>query len=603
MPFRVHYITPARLRLLIALLLVCITLIAYWNSPGCKFIECFDDEDYVLENSFIAKGFTMKSLAWAFSTYRCTNWHPLTWLSHIADYQVYGLDPRGHHVTNILFHVANTLVLFLVLSRMTGAVWRSGFVAALFAVHPLHVESVAWVAERKDVLSTLFWFLTIWAYVCYATRPRVLRYVPVVMAFGLGLMAKPMLVSVPLVLLLLDYWPLQRANLKWRLLLEKLPLLVMSAGSCAITIIAQRSGGAVVGIGDLPVEYRIGNALVSYVKYLLKMLWPSHLAVQYPHPGTALPIWQPIVSLGILVALTVMFIRYRKRQPYLAAGWLWYLITLLPVIGLMQVGAQAMADRYTYVSLLGPFIMLAWGVPDLLGQSRTALRRPLSASAAVLIVVLMVCTWYQVRVWRDTYTLFTHAIKVTHNNASAYCNRGVWLFRQWRYAEAIEDLRKALEIDPTYREGRYDLALALISNGSYRKAADHLLKCLSSGLDTPALRHNLALAYYKLGNLSRAAEECEAALNLDPTFAGAHSLLAAVLYQQNQIDAAISEWRTAARLDPSLAEPHNNLARAYAAKGQYEAAWREVHRYAALGGQQDPQFIADLSKHMPDPGP
>lgn len=582
-------------------MLATITFAAYWQALGCKFIECYDDEDYVTDNVFITRGFTAETVRWAFTTFRCTNWHPLTWLSHMADYRLHGLDPRGHHLTNLLLHIANTLVLFLVLSRMTGAVWRSGFVAALFAVHPLHVESVAWVAERKDVLSTLLLFLTISAYVWYSRRPSLPRYLLIVLFFGLGLLAKPMLVSLPIALLLLDYWPLQRLGLKWRLVWEKIPLLLMSAGACAMTIVAQKSGGAVVGMGDLPLRFRLGNALVAYVRYLMKMFWPDNLSTIYPHPGADLPVWQPALAFATLAVMSFLFLR--SRGPYLVVGWLWYLITLLPVIGLMQVGAQAMADRYTYITLLGPFIMVAWGVPDLLGRLRPSLSRLLPVLGAAIICALAVCTWLQVRVWQDTDTLFSHAIRVTRGNAAAYCNRGVWLFRQGNHEEAVAALSKALELDPTYTEQRYDLALALLAAGKHTEAAAQLLRCLEDGFDTPGVHHNLALAYYNLGNLDLAASECQAALEMQPESPAAHSLFGAVLFAQRSVDAAISEWQIAAQLAPDFAEPHNNLARAYVTKRDYRAAWEAVRRFEALGGQADPRFLADLAKHMPNPTP
>ncbi len=375
-----------RREILICLFLVLATLTVYWQVGNYEFVN-FDDDKYIIENFHVQKGLTRDSVIWAFTATHVSNWHPLTWLSHMLDFQLYGLNPSGHHLTNVFFHLVNTLLLFLVLKLMTGALWRSGLVAALFAVHPLHVESVVWVAERKDVLSTLFWMLTLWAYLGYTKRPGVKRYLVILLAFALGLMAKPMLVTLPFVLLLLDYWPLKRIELgqsaiglpaasqpstiankpgaqAFRLLLEKTPMFVLAAVSSVVTFIVQKSGGAVGALETYPFKIRMANALLSYVIYLKKMIWPQNLAVFYPHPGQSLPMWQAAGAGLLLVVVSIAVIRAGRRYPYLPVGWLWYVGTLVPVIGLVQVGDQAMADRYTYVSLIGLFIVVAWGVPD-----------------------------------------------------------------------------------------------------------------------------------------------------------------------------------------------------------------------------------------------
>jgi protein O-mannosyl-transferase len=591
-----------RLKGLICVLLIVVTLVAYWQVLGCQFITSYDDQDYVTRNPFVSKGLSPGSLRWAFTTFRCSNWHPLTCISHMADRQVYGLDPRGHHLTNLLFHIANALILFLVLSRMTGAVWKSGFVAALFAVHPMHVESVAWVAERKDVLSTFFWLITMYAYILYAKRPSIARYAPVIVAFGLGLMCKPMLVSLPLVLLLLDYWPLDRMNLRWRLVWEKAPLFVMSAAASIVTVIAQGSGGSLAGLGWLSMGFRVENAAISYVAYAVKMVWPSGLSVFYPLNPASLPIWQAVGAILVLASVTVLVLRCGRRWPYVAVGWLWYLITLMPVIGLVQVGWQAMADRYSYITLTGLFIIIAWGIPDLLARRNTTLRRLLPASAVALIVILGACTWFQVAVWRDSYSLFDNAVKVTKDNCLAYNNRGSALVQQGRHEEAINDFSRAIEIQPSYADAHSNLGFSLIAIGQVNQGIGQLLTALRLGFDTPATHSNLAYGYYRLGRFDLATRECLITLRLDPAYSIAHNTLAAILGQQGKLDEAIMHMKSAAELDPDYAEPHGNLATAYFSKGDYVAAWREIHIFESKGGNPAPQFIADLTKRMPDPG-
>lgn len=588
-----------RNKTIICLALIVVTAAAYWQVRTCGFIKLWDDRWYVTTNQHITRGFDSDSLSWAFTTYRCGNWHPLTWLSYIADYRMFGLDPAGYHIINLAFHIANALLLFLLLTRMTGAVWRSAFTAALFALHPLHVESVAWVSERKDVLSAFFWFLTMYGYVLRAKRPRLSLYLPVLVAFGLALMSKPMAVSLPLVLLLMDYWPLKRAGLGWRLIWEKAPLLAMSAGSCIITFVAQRSVGAVVGLGDASFGLRLANALVSYVSYILKMLWPAKLAMLYP-TRTAIPAWQPLAA-GLAMAVVTWFVlRYRKRLPYLAVGWLWYVVTLVPVIGLVQVGLQSMADRYAYLPLIGLYVMVAWGVSDILsGRSRIARNAALAAAAAAL-GVLAVFTWQQVRVWKDSYTVFDHAVKVTEANFLAYHARGVALSARGKTEEAIADFARSVETRPDYGYAHDALGAALIRSGDARGGIDHLLTALRLGRNGPLVHSNLACAYFSLGEVDAAEEQCRLALTLDRQFADAHNLLGLVLYKKGRVDDAAGHFQIASR-DRRYADPHGNLASLYYSKHDYRAAWREIHLFESKGGHPDRQFLADLSRQMPDP--
>jgi hypothetical protein len=393
--------------LCIYLTLALATLAVFWQVLGHDFVN-YDDPDYVYRNPNVQSGITLSSIKWAFTTGHAANWHPLTWLSHMLDWQLFGDNPGWHHLTNLFLHIANTLLLFAVLKRMTNALWRSAFVAAAFALHPLHVESVAWVAERKDVLSTLFWMLTIAAYLRYLERPGTGRYLLTLLIFALGLMAKPMLVTLPFVLLLLDYWPLGRfqfgqivksvgqqsrkslnAFSHWKLsrhlLLEKVPLFALSAISSIVTFLVQRTAGAVTSVETLPLKLRIANTFVSYLTYIQKMVWPSRLAMFYPYPDKTDLIWQTVVFALLLLIISLGVIWLMRRRRYLLTGWLWYLGTLVPVIGLVQVGDQALADRYTYVPLTGLFIIIAWGVPDLIAKWRFR-KHALAASAIAVLL-------------------------------------------------------------------------------------------------------------------------------------------------------------------------------------------------------------------------
>jgi protein O-mannosyl-transferase len=488
--------------IIILLFLAAATLLAFWQVLRCDFIN-YDDPEYVTENSHIQNGITREGIQWAFTTGHATNWHPLTWLSHMLDVQLFGLNPRWHHLTNLLFHISNTLLLFFVIHRMTKALWQSAFVAALFALHPLHVESVAWVAERKDVLSTFFWMLTMGTYLFYVERPGLQRYLAVLVFFALGLMAKPMLVTLPFVLLLLDYYPLRRLKqtqsaqeiraevndpasadkrkgkakkqhavkgaartvqiaekteqmarpkFQWAwirpLLWEKIPLFVLTVLSSIVTYIAQQQGGAVKSIEAFPLSVRIANAFVSYTFYIDKMIWPSNLAVLYPHPGLW-PLWEILGAVLLFIAATFMISWKAKKFPYLAVGWLWYVGTLVPVIGLVQVGSHARADRYTYIPLVGLFIIAAWGIPELLERWRYR-KEVFVVSSALSLLGLFFVTWTQVGYWQDSITLFNHTLRVTNQNIIIHTNRGSAYDSLGNYTQAIADYDRAIEIDPKY---------------------------------------------------------------------------------------------------------------------------------------------------------
>ena len=474
--------------LIICVLLALACLLTFWRVNLSDFVS-YDDTAYVTENSHIQSGLTLKGIEWAFTTGHASNWHPLTWLSHMLDVQLFGLNPGWHHFINLLFHIANTVLLFLVLHRATKALWQSAFVAALFALHPLHVESVAWVAERKDVLSTFFWMLTMWVYLSYTARPGVVRYLSLLLCFALGLMAKPMLVTLPFVLLLLDYWPLQRLELgkqpretlnpppqaaqkrkekgrrrpaeaparpavsRWALirplLVEKVPLCILVVLSCSVTYMVQKKGGAVGSIENFPLGVRVENAFVSYITYIAKMIWPSNLAVFYPY-GSLLP-WQVVWAVSCFIAMTVMAARAAKRFPYLTVGWLWYAGTLIPVIGFVQVGRQALADRYTYVPLIGLFVMAAWGIPELARWWRHR-KKVLIVFSALTISCCFIIAWNQVGYWRNSLTLYDHALSVTDDNDVIYYNRGNAYMALGDRERAIRDYDKAIGIDPKLPE-------------------------------------------------------------------------------------------------------------------------------------------------------
>jgi len=593
--------SDGRLKAAICAALAVITVAAYWRVLGAMCVV-LDDGAYLFQNPMVLDGLKLHRIAQAFTIFHSGNWHPLTWMSHMTDCQLYGPNAMGHHLTSLLFHAANAILLFLVLAKITGSTWRSAFVAALFAIHPLHVESVAWISERKDVLSTFFWMLTMWAYVSYVRRPGAARYALMVVFYALGLMSKPMLVSLPLVLLLLDVWPLGRADLRWRLVWEKSPLFAMSAASCVVTMLAQRSGGAVVTLDALPLSIRIANAAIAYTGYIQKMLWPSGLSVLYPHPLEKLPVWWAAVSGVMIAAATYLSIRAARRRPYVTVGWLWYVITLVPVIGIVQVGSQSMADRYTYVPLTGLFIIIAWGVPDLLARRAGALLKPTFAAAVIAVAVLAGCTWVQAGFWRDTDSLLGHAVKVMPDHTLAYLCWGEGLNHQRRYDEARKCFEKAVRIDPRDPTAHLDLGIALSHLGKYRQAIAEYELALRLGRNDSDVHFNLANDYFNLGMVDMALRHCRIALHLDPKHAPSHNLVGAILNSQGKLDEAISRWQIAVKFAPAFCDAHINLACAYYIKGDYKAAWREAHLFERCGGQLDPGFVQQLWSKMPDPG-
>jgi tetratricopeptide (TPR) repeat protein len=573
----------------LAAAILAAVLFVYWQVGGHDFVN-IDDDVYVYENPIVLRGLTLEGVSWAFSTFHAANWHPLTWLSHMLDVELFGPSAEWHHRMNVLYHLLNTELLFLVLWRMTGGLWQSAFVAALFGIHPLHVESVAWIAERKDVLSTLFWILTMGAYLRYTRCPGIGRYILLMAAFALGLMCKPMLVTLPFVLLLLDWWPLGRIAPpdaprfpSWRLSVpvlsrlvwEKVPLLGLSAISCAVTYLAQARGRAVLSFEHLSFGSRIANAFVSYVMYLWKMAWPSSLAVYYPHPATVhadVPAWEIAGSILLFCGLSAIALRQGRRRPYLAVGWLWYVGTLIPVIGLVQVGAQAYADRYTYVPLIGVFIAIAWGIPLVLSGQRFR-HLALGAFTGVLLVTLSMASWAQTSYWRDSVTLLSRTLAVTdRRNWFALNNLGVAYNRLGRYPQAIGYFREALQIQPENDKAWNNLGRSYNGLGQYLQAIGYIRESLRIQPDNDKAWNNLGVSYGKLGQYPQAIDCFREALRIQPDNAEAWNNLGLSYNGLGQYPQAVDCFREALRIQPDNAEIWNNLGLSYNRLGQHRQA-------------------------------
>jgi tetratricopeptide (TPR) repeat protein len=622
--------------------LLAMTLPVYWRACENGFVN-FDDETYVLRNPHIQHGVTRECAKWAFSEVRrAANWHPLTWLSLALDWQLYGPDPAAFHRTNIIFHAVNTALLYLILRLMTGAMWRSAIVAALFALHPLHVESVAWVAERKDVLSTFLGFVTLLAYWNYAREPDLARYLPVPVLLGLGLLAKPMLVTLPCLLLLLDFWPLARVRFRFNArtgmapapfpvvslgmaIVEKLPLLAMTVASSVVTVYAQSEGQALRSFDRFPLLVRVGNACVAYVTYLVRTVFPIGLSVYYPHPENLLPLWLVIVAGIFLAGITLWAWGERTRRPYLLVGWLWYLGMLVPVVGLVQVGLQAMADRYTYLPIIGIFISVVWLASDVLSSWKL----PVLACAAVALAPLLGCailTWEQISYWHDSETLWRHALAVqdsdlghynlgqalyvtsdreytllqqqgrfkeadverrkkldaavdefstavkitaptTPTHTQALYNRGVLRAKLGDAKGAMQDFREVIRLEET-PEAHYSLGLALANQGKFEKAVAEYRQALRIRPDDLPASNNLAATLAELGKEDEALEVYADILRKDPNNVMTHNNLGLIFLQQGKFDEAIAHFKRALKLQPELAAAYDNLGTALASSGK-----------------------------------
>ena len=690
------HIENKRRTVAIRVLLSAVTLAAFWPVVHCDFTN-YDDPYYVTANPHVLGGLTAGNVGWAFSTGYYGNWFPLTWLSHMLDMELFGLNPGGHHLTSLVFHLANVLLLFWVLKRMTGAAWRSAVVAALFALHPLRVESVAWIAERKDVLSTFFFLLTLWAYASYAEgrmtndecqmtkeglmtnaeggsqdhRPRTTLhgsrfYLLALLFFACGLMSKAMVVTLPCVLLLLDFWPLGRVQIPEsrvqslesevgsppstvhrpqptgrksrdvvRLLLEKLPFFGLAAASTAITFMTQREAGAMGMVAQLSFSQRLASALVSYVKYMGKIAWPSDLAVLYPHH--AMPFWQPIAAAALLLGLSAGTLRLGRNRPYIPVGWFWFLVTLLPAIGLIQVGEQAMADRFTYVPSIGLFLLVVWWASELLPRWRWR-TLALGSVAALVVALLAFGTWGQLRYWRTSKALLEREIAVTGGTAVIHNNLGAILANEGNWPEAEQHFSEALRLDPTYSRARISLAAGLarqdkpaqavrllqdlepawraeghrvlaetfLEQAKVTDAITQYLVAVKADPTNAAVREKLGLTLAEAGRTAEAAEQFSELVRIRPD-AEAHYRLALSLVISGKPQAAAEHYREAIRLKPDWPEPLNDLAWMLATCAQPEVrngaeAVRLAERACELSGHKEARFLGTLDAAYAEAG-
>jgi len=543
-------------------LLVIATVVLYYPVNNHPFAN-YDDADYVFDNFHVKSGLHWSTVTWAFTTFAAANWHPLTWLSHAADVQFFELNPGRHHDVNLLLHTLNVVLLFWVLRRATGYVGRSAMVAALFALHPINVESVAWIAERKNVLSMLFFLLALGAYRWYALKPQGGRYAVVAVLYAMGLMCKPQVITLPFVLLLWDYWPLQRmfggrqesggavflarsfADLVW----EKVPLFVLAAASAGMTIKAQSSGGAT---GWYPLSVRMGNAVVSYTSYLGKAFWPARLCPMYPHPRYSLNPWHVAAAFLLLLAITALVI-VGRRYRYLPVGWFWFLGTLVPMLGLKQVGSQAMADRYAYLPFIGFFIMVCWGVSECAGQRRLSVVW-LASPSLVALLALMVVAHRQIGYWSDHVTLWTHTLQVTSGNWQAENNLGMALLRQGRMEDAVPHFRAAAAINPDDAVSNMNIGIYEQTRGNAPQAIEQYKKAIKLTRD-PKLKakayNNLGYAYKDIGDYADAQQNLQAAVSVNPEFVGAWISLGLVAQKSGDLNLAIQAYSRAMKVEPS----------------------------------------------------
>ena len=595
-------------------LLVCIGLVAvtwavFGQTLAHDFVN-FDDHVYVYENPLVARGLSTEGIIAAFTHTHALNWHPLTTLSHMLDCQLYGLKAGGHHLTNVILHTISVLLLFVVLTQMTGGLWQSGFVAALFAIHPLHVESVAWIAERKDVLSGLFFMLTLAAYARYARAPSTPRYLLVSLFFACGLMSKPMLVTLPFVLLLLDYWPLGRLESQKseigsrlrRLITEKVPMFSLSICSCIVTLFTQRQGPN--AIDQLPFLWRLNNTFVSYITYIRQMLWPVRLAVFYPHPNDRLPLAEVTMAIVFLVGVSLLVIYLRRTKPYLVTGWFWYLGMLVPVIGLVQVGEQAHADRYTYLPEIGLYIMIVWIVGDLLPKSTSRVCRALVGFAvAIIIVSLSERARGQTSYWKNSETLWKHTLAVTSDNDVAHNNLGFLFLRRGELDNAISEFQAALDIRSRSTQTHYSLGAALIQNNIgnafarkqfWDKAIDHLQEAARLRPDYADAYFNLGSVFFQLGRIDQAIAQWRKALAIRPTDEQAHRNVASALRKKGNVKGAIAEYEQALNITPEDTVALNNLAWILATSP--DASIRDGARSVSVGGESGAGVSRQRSK-------
>ncbi len=583
---------------LIILLLVLAILIAYSGAFNSEFTNC-DDNAYVTQNGHVKEGLTWRTIVWAFTTTEQANWHPMTWLSFALDSSLFGLRAGYFHGTNVVLHILSTILLFLLFDRVTRSRWQSAFVAAVFALHPVHVESVAWIAERKDVLAGLFWMLAMGAYFQYQQTSQKRYYILLLGLFTLGLMSKPLLVTFPFVLLLLDYWPLHRFGLytgavskdkkatpvSWKMvILEKVPLLVLTLGSSVVTFLAQQAGEAMKMGEKLPLFDKIANAFTSYGQYMIKTVVPTNLAIFYPHPGKDFSVTLFVFSLLIVMLLTFIVWRQRTNRPFLVTGWLWFLGTLVPMIGIVQVGMQAMADRYMYIPMIGLSIMVAWGIPSLVGRIET--KRSLITGIFILLVLAMTYGSYlQVSYWKNNSTVFRHALAVTSNNYFAHYCLGVDLADSGKMGEAVPHFREAVRIKPSYPPTYSDLGAALADLGKREEAIKYFRESFRLMPSRASAYNNYGVAMAQEGKLDEAERQWRRAIELDSNYADPHVNLGRLFTIQKKTTEAIQQFESALRLNPNHIDGHLNYGELLAGLGRIEEArrqYQEVLRIAPL---------------------
>lgn len=563
-----------RIIILISIALFVLTAVAFEQALFNDFVR-IDDTGYVTENPHIKSGINYGSVIWAFGSTYASNWHPLTWLSHMLDHSLFGLDPWGHHLTSLLFHIVNALLLFWILYKLTGSIGASSFIAFVFALHPLRVESVVWISERKDVLSAFFWMLTLAAYIRFVKRPGIGRYGLVFAAFALGLTAKPMLVTLPFVLLLLDYWPLNR--LKVSAVYEKIPLFLLAAISCAITYYAQQASGSVIQIEKLPFLFRLFNAVISYAGYIAKMFYPVDLAVLYPYPIGQTTVMKFVLCLLFLVIVSIIILSIPKKR-FLLVGWLWYLGTLVPVIGLIQVGGQAMADRYTYLPSIGILIIIVFSIKDLFAERH---HKMLKVPACVILLILLLCTRNQVTLWRDSITLYEHTLSVTKNNFVIHNWMGSALTSQDRIDEAIGHFQKSIKIMPKYSKSHYNMGIALQKDSRLPEALEQFR--IVERLDPEHYKalNNIGVVLQGQSKYTEAIEYYKKAAQVKPDFGVAFYNMAKACIEMKEIEKGIAYFNEAIEIDRDDPKFHAGLAEAFAEKGDLSgavASWNESLR-------------------------
>jgi tetratricopeptide (TPR) repeat protein len=591
-------ISPNRQKLIVYIVLTIATFAVFWQVNQFNFIN-YDDGVYVTHNSRIQSGITLDGFRWAFSTRYVDLWNPLVWLSFMFDYQLHGLNAGGYHLTNLILHIMSALLLFWLFNRMTGAIWKSAFVAALFALHPLHVESVAWIAERKDVLSAFFWMLTLCLYVTYTEKPVIRRYLLVLFCFACALMSKPMVITLPIVMIILDYWPLKRfQSQKYNLILwqlkEKIPFFILSAVMVVITLYTPDNPDipATPDLKHFPLISRLANAPVAFVTYLEKTLWPHDMAIIYPF-SDQIPLWQVIGASLLILLISVAVIVMMKRLPYLFAGWMWYAITIAPVIGIIQVSKKApyaMADRYHYLPSIGLAVMMAWGIPALI-KSEGIRKKILFPAGIIFLAILSFLSWNQCGYWKNSIILFNHTLKVTDDNCLAYKNRGGAYRDLGNYEQAIEDYGRAIEINPGYADAYFNRGVAYNGLGNYEQAIEDFNRAIEIKPDFAYAYYNRGVVYNGIGNYRQAIDDFGRAMKMKAVYADTYYNRGLAYAHIGNYDQAIEDFNRAIEIKPSYATAYFNRGVAYTRLGNNNLAVNDLKTAAKLGHEKAKNFL------------